>query len=89
LGACGWESSDSDAIVALSVSLMGSLSSGDVQNSYCGKTITIHHGSSTTQAKVVDKCQACAEHDIDVSSSVFSDIADMDSGRVSVTWSFN
>ncbi|KAI0860046.1 riboflavine-aldehyde-forming enzyme [Xylaria cubensis] len=78
LGSCGWTNGNNDAVVALSPS-----KSGD-----CGKTINIHYQGKSTTAKVVDKCPGCAADAIDVSPTVFSKLANLDQGRVSVTWEF-
>ncbi|KAH8671122.1 riboflavin-aldehyde forming enzyme [Xylariales sp. PMI_506] len=86
LGACGWTSSESDAIVALSK--MQFTASNPNHDPVCGKTITITlHGVSTT-ATVVDECPECAEDDIDVSPAVFENLDSLDVGRVEVDWEF-
>ncbi|KAI0470609.1 RlpA-like double-psi beta-barrel-protein domain-containing protein-containing protein [Xylariaceae sp. FL0804] len=80
LGACGETNSASDHVVALS------------QSDYpggCGKTITIYKGGKTATATVVDKCMGCAAGDIDVSPTVFEEIADLAVGRLQVTWDYN
>ncbi|RYP90760.1 hypothetical protein DL770_003093 [Monosporascus sp. CRB-9-2] len=52
----------------------------------CGKTMRIHCNGNTTTAKVVDKCKGCAGDSIDVTKAVFGDLADLNLGRVQVTW---
>ncbi|KAI1325141.1 RlpA-like double-psi beta-barrel-protein domain-containing protein-containing protein [Xylariaceae sp. FL0255] len=81
LGSCGVTNSDSDHVVALS--------SADYDASYCGKTITITKGGKTATASVEDKCPGCASGSIDVSSTVFEQIADLSVGRTTVDWSFD
>lgn len=91
-GACGWTNDGlSEHVVALSHIMMGTASndgSGST-NSYCGKIITIKYGSSTTTAKVVDKCMGCAEYAIDLSTLAFSDLLDLGAGRVTGDWWFS
>lgn len=35
---------------------------------------------------VVDRCQGCAEGDVDLSPTAFSKLANQDLGRIKVTW---
>lgn len=83
LGSCGTTSSESDPVVALAPEQYASL--GD---DICGKSITINYGGKTATAKVLDKCMGCSADSIDVSPSIFSELASQDLGRVKVTWSF-
>ncbi|KAI0197590.1 RlpA-like double-psi beta-barrel-protein domain-containing protein-containing protein [Astrocystis sublimbata] len=78
LGACGWTNGDGDAVVALSPSKSGN----------CGRQIRIHYNGKSTTAKVVDKCPGCGDESIDVSPTVFDQLANRDQGRVHVTWEF-
>ncbi|KAI0437398.1 RlpA-like double-psi beta-barrel-protein domain-containing protein-containing protein [Xylaria telfairii] len=80
LGACGETSSDSEAVVAMSPAQYAG---------NCGKSITISKDGKTAQAKVVDKCPACASGSIDVSSTVFGSLVDLSVGRTTVSWSFD
>ncbi|KAI1270354.1 RlpA-like double-psi beta-barrel-protein domain-containing protein-containing protein [Xylariaceae sp. FL1019] len=80
LGACGWTNSDSEDVVALSTA--------DYDGN-CGKSITITKDGKTASAKVVDKCPSCASGSIDVSSTVFAQLADLSVGRTTVSWSFD
>jgi expansin (peptidoglycan-binding protein) len=80
LGACGETNSDSEAVAAMSPS---------EYNGNCGKFITITTGGKKVRAKVVDKCPSCASGAIDVSSSVFTSLADLSVGRTTVSWSFD
>ncbi|KAI0427198.1 riboflavine-aldehyde-forming enzyme [Xylaria sp. FL1042] len=79
LGFCGWTNGDNDAVVALSP--------GEV-NGKCGKMINIHYNGKTASAKVVDKCPGCGAGSIDVSPTVFRALANLDLGRVHVTWEY-
>ncbi|KAI9753728.1 MAG: hypothetical protein M4579_005019 [Chaenotheca gracillima] len=86
LGACGWTNSSDEPIVALPHGLMGEQSNG---NPFCGRHIQINNNGKTATAKVVDKCMGCEGDSIDLSDSVFKQLASMDAGRVSdVDWYF-
>ncbi|KAI1379257.1 RlpA-like double-psi beta-barrel-protein domain-containing protein-containing protein [Hypoxylon crocopeplum] len=82
LGSCGETSSDTDKVVALAPSQFAS------DPNACGKTIQISLDGKTTTAKVVDKCPACSDDSIDVSSTVFQDIAPLTVGRAQVQWDY-
>ncbi|KAL3709950.1 hypothetical protein TMatcc_003742 [Talaromyces marneffei ATCC 18224] len=58
-----------------------------VQTELCGATITVNRNGKTAVGRVVDKCMGCDANSIDLSRSMFSQIADMDEGRVTVSWS--
>ncbi|KAI8629347.1 riboflavine-aldehyde-forming enzyme [Xylariaceae sp. FL1651] len=77
LGSCGQTNSDNDPIVALSPSQ---------QSGNCGKSIKIQYQDKTATAQVVDTCAGCGSGSIDVSPSVFKQLANLDQGRVGVTW---
>lgn len=67
------------------------MANGGNPNTYpkCGSQISIHNPTSgqTHQATVVDTCQACAMHDIDVTESLFLKLAGgLSAGRVPVEW---
>jgi len=88
VGACGWPNVSTDKVVAISVLLMGAQSNG---NPFCKRTITVTctaTGKSTT-AEVVDKCEGCAIHDVDLSDGVFSELDALGVGRATTTWYFN
>ncbi|KAI1142001.1 RlpA-like double-psi beta-barrel-protein domain-containing protein-containing protein [Hypoxylon sp. FL0543] len=76
LGACGITNSESDAVVAMSPAQYG----------HCGQSIKISYNGKTATAKVVDKCPGCAGNSIDVSPTIFQQLADLSLGRVQVTW---
>ncbi|PPQ67803.1 hypothetical protein CVT25_009106 [Psilocybe cyanescens] len=52
-------------------------------------TATVKHGDKSIQVKIVDRCEACAEGDIDLTPTAYAALADMALGRTSVEWSFN
>ena len=91
LGSCGLTSTDSQAVVALSVPMMNNPANPN-SNPKCGKSITLHNpaAGTTTKATVVDTCQACAYGDVDLSPSLFKTVSPTGDGRVhSITWSFD
>ncbi|OTA58814.1 hypothetical protein K449DRAFT_397622 [Hypoxylon sp. EC38] len=82
LGSCGWTNSESDKVVALSPAQYAE------DPDACGKTIQIHLDNKTTTAKVVDKCPSCASGSIDVSPTVFQDVAPLTVGRLKIEWDY-
>ncbi|PYI20979.1 hypothetical protein BO99DRAFT_401464 [Aspergillus violaceofuscus CBS 115571] len=79
LGSCGETNTDSEHVLALSHTIM--------QKSYCGKSVTINYGGKTATGTIVDTCMGCAEGSIDLSSSLFLELAELGAGRVSgVDW---
>ncbi|KAI1401509.1 RlpA-like double-psi beta-barrel-protein domain-containing protein-containing protein [Hypoxylon fuscum] len=87
LGACGKYNKESDHIVALAPAQYGNDANPN-KAKVCGKKISIHYGGKTATATVVDKCPGCASGSIDVSPSVFKQLASLDKGRVKVTWGY-
>ncbi len=91
LGSCGITNRDTDAIVALSVPMMNNGANPNT-NPLCGKTISVFNPTTgtTTQATVVDTCQACAYADVDMSPTLFTTVAPTGNGRVQgIEWGFN
>ncbi|KAI1409875.1 RlpA-like double-psi beta-barrel-protein domain-containing protein-containing protein [Hypoxylon sp. FL1857] len=82
LGSCGETNSESDKVVALSPAQFA------LDPKACGKTIQISMDNKTTTAKVVDKCPSCASGSIDVSPTVFQDIAPLTVGRTKIEWDY-
>ncbi|KAG2236575.1 hypothetical protein INT48_000875 [Thamnidium elegans] len=88
LGSCGIVSKDSDYIVALNHGQMKNGANPN-KNELCGKKITAHGPDGSVTVTIVDTCPGCAIGDLDFSPAAFAKIADMDRGRVPVSWSFN
>ncbi|ODQ54268.1 riboflavin aldehyde-forming enzyme, partial [Saitoella complicata NRRL Y-17804] len=88
LGACGQTSSSTDAIVAISHSLFdsASTSSNPNENPMCGKMITAFYEGKSVSVQVVDRCEGCAEGDLDFSPSAFGELAAESAGRIGITW---
>ena len=88
LGACGWTNSDSDFIVALNSPQYTAQNGAN-----CGQwlTITNEQNGNTAQAYVADECPGCADGSLDMSPSLFSQLANgnMDEGVFPISWHFN
>jgi hypothetical protein len=52
-------------------------------------TATVTHGGKSIVVKIVDRCEACAVGDIDLTPKAFAALADMALGRTDVEWHFN
>ncbi|GAN02161.1 riboflavin aldehydeforming enzyme [Mucor ambiguus] len=87
LGSCGWESAESEMIVALNHGQMENGANSN-KNPNCGRHITATGPKGSVTVKVVDTCPGCANGDLDLSPAAFAKIADMDAGRVPVSWSW-
>lgn len=88
LGSCGIQSSDADAIVALSIPMMNNPANPNL-NPKCGSTVSIFNPTTgrSHRATVVDTCQGCAPHDLDLSPSLFRKVAPNGDGRVhGISW---
>ncbi|KAF1843591.1 uncharacterized protein K460DRAFT_316110 [Cucurbitaria berberidis CBS 394.84] len=96
LGACGIESSDKDAIVAVSHFTFDAAQVGGNPNAnpLCGRKIRakrVHENtgqSVSIDVTVVDRCEGCQPTDLDVSPAMFKRLADEGKGRVKVTWAW-
>ena len=93
VGACGGSvHQDTENVVAVSVKVMGSLSSGLQMNPICGQTVHITDPSTgkSATATVIDKCAGCAgDYDLDLSPSLFEQFYPQSQGRKSgITWYF-
>ncbi|RMZ79136.1 hypothetical protein DV738_g3492, partial [Chaetothyriales sp. CBS 135597] len=95
LGACGITSSSNEKIVAISHRLFDAAQTGSDPNAnpLCGTKIRAKRykegvGERSVDLTVVDRCVGCAATDIDVTTSAFRELADLDLGRVTVSWSW-
>lgn len=71
-------------VVAISVGMMGSLSSGDVMNPLCGRKLHLKDPATgiTQTATVVDKCGGCKnDKDVDLSPALFEHFYPLGHGR--------
>ncbi|KAG8169061.1 hypothetical protein KVR01_001810 [Diaporthe batatas] len=53
----------------------------------CGKVASVTHNGKTVTAVIRDRCEACKPGDIDVTPTVFQELAPLGAGRVpGVSW---
>ncbi|KIW06104.1 uncharacterized protein PV09_03272 [Verruconis gallopava] len=96
LGACGITNTASDSIVAISHLVFDAAQTGSDpnQNPLCGKKIRVSRYNEQVGAQrsvdvtVTDRCVGCKATDLDVTTSVFDQLADQDAGRVLATWAW-
>ncbi|MCJ1295166.1 hypothetical protein MMC34_006728 [Xylographa carneopallida] len=95
LGACGsgpdsYVYQDTDFVVAVSHEMMGSLSSGEVENALCWRVLHITNPATgkSNRGMVVDKCAGCAgNQDIDLSPALYNTLGLPSAGRYhNVQW---
>lgn len=91
LGACGIRSENSDLVGAVSHVLFdaAAISTNPNENPLCQASLRLFHEGKMIDVRVVDRCVGCEETDIDVSPGVFEQLANLDQGRVSVSWQWN
>ncbi|EIW74622.1 plant expansin [Coniophora puteana RWD-64-598 SS2] len=82
LGACGWESTADQWVVALSVDMYGS-------GGYCGQSVTINYNGNQQTATVVDECEACPYGGLDLSQGLFGSLAALEVGVIYGNWWFD
>lgn len=87
LGACGNTNSDSEMVVALNSAQYQAINGAE-----CGKSLSITNPSNgkTASATVVDMCPGCAHGSLDMSPTLFQQLASggLDEGVFSISWSF-
>ncbi|KAJ4267238.1 hypothetical protein NW762_003340 [Fusarium torreyae] len=82
LGACGKSNGDGDMVAAIAASVY------DTQD-LCGKSIKLQGDAGQVTVTVIDRCEACAAGDVDLSPAAFQkSIGDLSVGRGKGTWSF-
>ncbi|GFP54323.1 allergen Asp f 7 homolog [Trichoderma asperellum] len=80
LGACGQTNNDGQLVAAVSHSLYD-------REHPCGRKIRINYQGRSLVVTVVDRCQACAEDDVDLSPTAFENvIGPLGIGRVTASW---
>ncbi|KAG0062954.1 hypothetical protein BGZ89_010275 [Linnemannia elongata] len=82
-GSCGTSFDTNDMIVAMNEAQMGG-------TSMCGKSVRITSGGKSVTARVTDTCpsQYCNSGSLDLSQAVFSKLAPLSTGVISITWEF-
>lgn len=96
LGVCGIDSTDADAIVAVSWQVFDAVQVGGNPNNnpLCGRKVWATRVREETGknvsvvATVVDRCTGCQPTDLDFSSALFDILANHDLGRVRVSWAW-
>lgn len=80
-GACGAWNTVNDKIVALSADIYQG-------GKHCFSSVRICHGSKCANAKVADLCPGCHHTSLDMSPSLFKELANPDVGVIDIQWSF-
>jgi len=90
LGACGLYDTSSDSICAVSHIIYDAVSKGSNPNAnpLCGLKLRLRRADKSVDVTVVDRCVGCEATDIDTTTSVFSQLANIDEGRVLVEWAW-
>ncbi|KAI9445201.1 expansin family protein [Lactarius indigo] len=91
LGSCGITNTDSDYIAAVSHILYDGYPGYSVvnpnSNPVCGRKIAATYKGKSVTITATDRCEACAETDLDFSPAAFSQLADISVGRLGgVSW---
>ncbi|KAI8356432.1 RlpA-like double-psi beta-barrel-protein domain-containing protein-containing protein [Mortierella sp. GBAus27b] len=86
-GACEFEyiNSVTDFIVALNKPDFGSFPRAS-SSPACGQCLQVTGPKGTIQVQVVDMCPGCKSGSLDFTPGAFSKIADLDQGRVPISW---
>lgn len=90
LGACGFYNVDTDHVVAISRVLYDEYTqeNNPNKNTLCGKKIIVNYNSKSVEVTVVDRCEGCADTDLDLSIEAFSLLADPLLGRIPIFWTW-
>ncbi|KAJ8597479.1 barwin-like endoglucanase [Rhizopogon salebrosus TDB-379] len=83
LGACGYDDTDSESIVAISAQIYGS-------GGYCNQTVYITNtdNGQTATGEVRDECESCDSGSLDMSPSLFEQLSTLDTGVIPISWYF-
>ncbi|KAJ5677206.1 uncharacterized protein N7477_002839 [Penicillium maclennaniae] len=90
LGSCGYTSTESESVCAVSHILFDAASTGSNPNDnpLCGLKIRLRRNGKSVDVKVVDRCVGCKVDDLDVTESVFEKVAEIAQGRVTMEWAW-
>lgn len=93
LGACGITNTDTDFIAAVSHTFFDSYpgynGANPNNNPLCGRKVTANYKGKKVTVAITDRCEGCAEFDLDFSPKAFTKLADQSLGRLQgMTWSF-
>lgn len=91
LGACGAWSQDSELVCAVSHVIYdaAATTSNPNENPLCQSSLRLLYNGKSVDVRVVDRCVDCEETDIDVSPGAFQQLANLDQGRVPISWQWN
>ncbi|KAH6610011.1 expansin-like protein [Trichoderma cornu-damae] len=82
LGACGHNNNDGELVAAVSHSLYD-------RERPCGRKLRVTYKGRSVVVTVVDRCDGCAENDVDLSPAAFRNvIGDMGIGRATANWNW-
>lgn len=87
LGSCGITNSASDLIGAMNYIQMDNGANPNA-NPNCGRYVLIKGPNGTVKVKITDTCPTCAYGSIDLSPAAFEKIANLDTGRVTIHWTW-
>lgn len=88
LGSCGVTNDDNDMIAALNAPQMGSYPNPN-KNPNCGKYAMVHGPKGSVRVKITDTCPPCVKGSLDLSPAAFAKIADLSTGRIHITWTWD
>ncbi|ORZ12073.1 RlpA-like double-psi beta-barrel-protein domain-containing protein-containing protein, partial [Lobosporangium transversale] len=74
-----------DMIAALNKPDFGSFTYAS-QSPACGQCLIVRGPKGTVEVQVVDMCPGCKSGSLDLSPGAFARIADIDAGRVPISW---
>lgn len=80
-GACGFGKS-TDFLVA-------ALNKVQYTKAECGKCARVTGPKGSVTIKIVDLCPGCGDGDLDLSETAFKQVANLDDGRVEISWHFS
>ncbi|KAG0700443.1 RlpA-like double-psi beta-barrel-protein domain-containing protein-containing protein [Suillus ampliporus] len=82
-GACGYEDTDSDPVVAISAQIYGS-------GGNCNQWIEITNtdNGQTAYGQTRDECESCDSGSLDMSPSLFEELSTLDTGEIPISWHF-
>ncbi|KAG9115173.1 hypothetical protein FRC07_007560, partial [Ceratobasidium sp. 392] len=77
VGACGWSNQDSQHVGAIGTDLFQKMMvDGNPNHSKaCGKMAHVMWNGKSTKVKIVDRCYACGDGDLDLAPAAFKDLA--------------